>query len=70
MAECEQRDPKGLHAKVRARLIPDFTGIDGPYEVPRTRICDSRRGSPSPNSPPRSCGWSWPHRDRRVAARR
>ncbi|MGY2009973.1 adenylyl-sulfate kinase [Nocardia gipuzkoensis] len=34
LAECEQRDPKGLHAKARARLIPDFTGIDGPLRSP------------------------------------
>ncbi|PCC27483.1 adenylyl-sulfate kinase [Glutamicibacter sp. BW80] len=31
---CEQRDRKGLYAKARAGLIPDFTGIDSPYEVP------------------------------------
>lgn len=31
---CEQRDRKGLYAKARAGQIPDFTGIDSPYEVP------------------------------------
>ena len=31
---CELRDPKGLYAKARAGLIPDFTGIDSPYEEP------------------------------------
>lgn len=32
---CEQRDPKGLYAKVRRGEINDFTGIDDPYELPR-----------------------------------
>ena len=31
---CEQRDPKGLYAKVRAGIIKGVTGIDDPYEVP------------------------------------
>jgi len=31
---CEQRDPKGLYAKARAGLIPNFTGISAPYEEP------------------------------------
>ena len=31
---CEQRDPKGLYAKVRSGSIKNFTGIDSPYEVP------------------------------------
>ena len=31
---CEQRDPKGLYKKARQGLIPDFTGISSPYEVP------------------------------------
>ncbi len=31
---CEQRDVKGLYAKARAGEIPNFTGIDSPYEVP------------------------------------
>ena len=31
---CEQRDDKGLYAKARAGEIPNFTGIDSPYEVP------------------------------------
>ena len=31
---CENRDPKGLYRKVRAGLIPQFTGIDSPYEPP------------------------------------
>lgn len=31
---CEQRDSKGLYQKARKGLIPDFTGIDSPYEIP------------------------------------
>jgi len=31
---CEQRDRKGLYAKARAGLVPEFTGISDPYEVP------------------------------------
>ncbi|MEV7554101.1 adenylyl-sulfate kinase [Amycolatopsis sp. NPDC089917] len=31
---CEQRDPKGLYARARAREIVGFTGIDAPYEAP------------------------------------
>ncbi len=31
---CEERDPKGLYAKARAGLIPEFTGISDPYEIP------------------------------------
>jgi adenylylsulfate kinase len=31
---CESRDVKGLYAKARAGQIPQFTGIDDPYEEP------------------------------------
>ncbi|WP_313885748.1 adenylyl-sulfate kinase [Fodinicola feengrottensis] len=31
---CEARDRKGLYAKARAGLIPEFTGISDPYEAP------------------------------------
>jgi len=31
---CEARDPKGLYARARAGQIPNFTGIDDPYEAP------------------------------------
>lgn len=31
---CEARDVKGLYAKARAGLIPNYTGISFPYEVP------------------------------------
>src|SRR5207302_5481926 len=33
---CEQRDPKGLYAKARAKEIKEFTGISAPYELPPT----------------------------------
>ena len=32
---CESRDRKGLYAKARAGLIPEFTGVSDPYEVPQ-----------------------------------
>lgn len=31
---CESRDRKGLYAKARAGMIPQFTGISDPYEPP------------------------------------
>jgi bifunctional enzyme CysN/CysC len=31
---CESRDPKGLYAKSRSGRLPNFTGIDSPYEPP------------------------------------
>jgi len=31
---CETRDRKGLYAKARAGLIPEFTGVSDPYEPP------------------------------------
>ncbi len=31
---CEQRDRKGLYAKARRGIIPEFTGISDPYEEP------------------------------------
>jgi sulfate adenylyltransferase len=34
LEECERRDRKGLYAKARAGLIPEFTGVSDPYEEP------------------------------------
>jgi len=34
LEEAERRDPKGLYKKARAGEIPNFTGIDDPYEIP------------------------------------
>lgn len=31
---CEERDVKGLYAKARKGIIPNFTGISAPYEAP------------------------------------
>jgi len=33
---AEARDPKGLYKKSRAGILPNFTGIDSPYEPPRS----------------------------------
>ncbi len=44
---CERRDVKGLYAKARAGLIPNFTGIDSPYEAPEHAelVLDTQRES-------------------------
>lgn len=34
LEECEKRDVKGLYRRARAGMIPDFTGISSPYDVP------------------------------------
>ena len=34
LATCESRDPKGLYKKARAGYLPQFTGVDAPYELP------------------------------------
>jgi bifunctional enzyme CysN/CysC len=34
LAVCEARDPKGLYAKSRRGQLPNFTGVDSPYEPP------------------------------------
>ena len=34
LAVCEERDPKGLYGKARAGVVPEFTGISSPYELP------------------------------------
>ena len=33
---AEARDPKGLYAKARSGELPNFTGIDSPYEAPES----------------------------------
>jgi len=46
---AERRDPKGLYEKARRGEIPNFTGIDSPYEAPDhpdSRI-DTTRTSPA-----------------------
>ena len=32
--ECEKRDVKGLYAKARKGIIPNFTGVSAPYDQP------------------------------------
>lgn len=32
---CEARDPKGLYAKARSGMIPNFTGVNSKYENPK-----------------------------------
>jgi adenylylsulfate kinase len=36
LAVCEERDVKGLYKKARNGEIKNFTGIDSPYEVPKS----------------------------------
>ncbi len=36
LAVAESRDPKGLYRKARAGELPNFTGIDSPYEPPES----------------------------------
>lgn len=45
---CEGRDPKGLYRRARAGELPDFTGVDAPYEppeAPEVRL-DTMSGDP------------------------
>ncbi|MGK5554411.1 adenylyl-sulfate kinase [Actinomadura kijaniata] len=48
LEECERRDRKGLYAKARAGLIPEFTGVSDPYEAPTDAdlVLDTSRLSP------------------------
>ena len=34
LQSCEQRDVKGMYKKARAGQIPDFTGVNAPFEIP------------------------------------
>ena len=34
LSDCESRDPKGLYRRARAGELPNFTGIDQPYQAP------------------------------------
>ncbi len=34
LSVCEGRDAKGLYAKARQGIIPEFTGVSSPYEQP------------------------------------
>ncbi len=47
---AEQRDAKGLYRKARAGEIPNFTGIDSPYEVPEHAELHLLAGIESPET--------------------
>lgn len=36
LSQCQARDPKGLYARVKRGELAQFTGVDAPYEPPRT----------------------------------
>lgn len=44
---CEQRDPKGLYKKARAGVIPNFTGISSPFEVPENPFIVVKNTNPN-----------------------
>ena len=48
LAEAERRDVKGLYAKARRGELPNFTGIDSPYEPPQNAelVLDTTREAP------------------------
>lgn len=35
LSVCEMRDTKGLYQKAKEGLIPEFTGVNSPYEAPK-----------------------------------
>jgi bifunctional enzyme CysN/CysC len=44
---CEERDPKGLYKKARIGEIPNFTGVNAPYERPEhPELIVNGNGSP------------------------
>ena len=47
LSTCETRDPKGLYAKARRGELPNFTGVDSPYEVPENPEIHLRSGEDS-----------------------
>ncbi|MCP4399320.1 MAG: adenylyl-sulfate kinase [bacterium] len=46
---CERRDPKGLYKKARAGEIKGFTGVDDPYETPRSPEITLAAGDENPD---------------------
>ncbi|MBK6674891.1 MAG: sulfate adenylyltransferase subunit CysN [Proteobacteria bacterium] len=50
LAEAEKRDPKGLYKKARAGSLPNFTGIDSPYEAPEHAEITIRTTETSPEA--------------------
>ncbi|MEA3501945.1 MAG: adenylyl-sulfate kinase, partial [Actinomycetota bacterium] len=51
---CEDRDPKGLYARARAGDLPNFTGVDDPYEEPQSPDLRIDAGADSPEDAARS----------------
>jgi adenylylsulfate kinase-like enzyme len=47
---CEDRDPKGLYVRARAGELPNFTGIDDPYEEPQSPDLRVGTGTDSPEA--------------------
>lgn len=41
---CEKRDVKGLYAKARKGIIPNFTGVSAPYDAPVLPDIELRTG--------------------------
>jgi bifunctional enzyme CysN/CysC len=50
LAECMRRDPKGLYAKARSGAIPNFTGLDSPYEPPEAPEITLRTAGTTPEA--------------------
>lgn len=48
LSVCEDRDPKGLYKKARMGQIPNFTGVDSPYEAPEQAevVLDTAHSTP------------------------
>jgi len=44
---CETRDPKGLYKKAKRGEIPEFTGVNAPYEVPESPEVHLKTGEES-----------------------
>ena len=47
LEECERRDVKGLYKKARSGELPNFTGVNSPYEVPEHPdiVIDTSKGT-------------------------
>jgi bifunctional enzyme CysN/CysC len=47
LEQCEERDPKGLYRRARTGEITNMTGVDAPYEKPRSPEITLETGSRS-----------------------
>ena len=50
LAECEQRDPKGLYARARAGGLPGLTGVGDVYEPPEAPDLTIANAEPIPGA--------------------